>query len=132
MDIFEEAQKIEKSEFSKGIIKIKNRIINIQNVNITQNNIEIASVEDESKVWISISNKLLENKLNNILGDYKTRTSLIDMIVNRVSVCVIKRNKTFYIYSEISSCLGFFVNITTFMFFGFFYCTHILQNLPYL
>lgn len=54
------------------------------------------------------------------------------MIIYQVECPVLPKRINILYFSMDMSCTGTLCNITTFMFFGFFYCTHILQNLPYL
>ncbi len=60
--------------------------INIEAVySITESNIEISEEfekQEDYKTWVSISNKSLEKQTNTILEDYKTRTNLINNIVD--------------------------------------------------
>lgn len=54
---------------------------------ISKNNVEVSDETSEdstnNKIWASITNKSLENQTNEILKDYKLRTTLIDLIVKR-------------------------------------------------
>ena len=63
--------------------------INVKTVfNIKENKIEIKDnsegTQSDSKIWVCISNKLLEKQINSILKEYKTRTNVINTIVNEV------------------------------------------------
>lgn len=63
--------------------------ITIKNAfNIKANNIEINSdlknTESDNKIWVSISNKVLDKQISLILKDYKTRTTIIDTIITKV------------------------------------------------
>lgn len=63
--------------------------ITIKNAfNIKANNIEINSnlknTESDNKIWVSISNKVLDKQISLILKDYKNRTTIIDAIINKV------------------------------------------------
>lgn len=63
--------------------------INVKTVfNIKENKIEIKEnsegTQSDSKIWVCISNKLLEKQINSILKEYKTRTNVINTIVNEV------------------------------------------------
>lgn len=55
---------------------------------ITENNIQInfatGKVEKDSKMWAVISNKMMEKQINLILKEYKTRTNIIDTIINEI------------------------------------------------
>lgn len=69
----------EKTGIKKVVLK---DIFSINNGNIeVKDNTE--QVEKEYKSWVEISNKTLEKQSNTLLGDYKSRTKLIDAIVSR-------------------------------------------------
>lgn len=54
--------------------------INSGSIEVNDNTGEI---EEEYKLWVEISNKSLETQANALLGDYKSRTKLIDAIVSK-------------------------------------------------
>ena len=84
MDEVKEAKSISKNDYLNNNIKINNKNITIKSVGINQNSIEINNnLEEDYSLWVSINNNNLGNGLNNYLEDYKTRTDLIDMIVNK-------------------------------------------------
>lgn len=58
-------------------------IFSIDNGSIEVNDNIIEEVEEEYKLWVEISNKSLETQSNTLLGDYKSRTKLIDEIVSK-------------------------------------------------
>ena len=74
----EEAQIISKKDYDNKQLKINNTKVIIQNQtkssNIENNN--------NTKVWMEVTNNLLEASISNVIKDYKTRTELIDAIVN--------------------------------------------------
>lgn len=56
-------------------------------LNINNGNIEINSSTEkveEYKLWVEMSNEPIETYINTILGDYKSRTKLIDAIVTKL------------------------------------------------
>lgn len=84
MDEVKEAKSISKNDYLNNNLNINNKNITIKNVGINQNNIEINNdLEEDYSLWVSINNNHIGNKLNTYLEDYKTRTDLIDMIVNK-------------------------------------------------
>lgn len=79
-----EAFIINKNQYEIGTLNIGDKTIKIQKAIIIQNDIQInKSVNENSKTWVSISNNLLLNQTNNVLKDYKARTNLIDLIVDK-------------------------------------------------
>lgn len=89
----EKAETISIENYRNGsfdLIKNNNiKKINIKTVfNIKANKIEIKynseDTQSDSKIWVCISNKLLEEQINLILKEYKTRTNIINTIVNEV------------------------------------------------
>ena len=62
---------------------ILKNIFSIDNGSIEVNDNIIEEVEEEYKLWVEISNKSLETQSNTLLGDYKSRTKLIDEIVSK-------------------------------------------------
>lgn len=88
----EEAETISMDEYKSKQFDItkenETKKINIETVfSISENNIEISEEfekqEENHKTWVSISNKLLEKQTNSILEDYKSRTNLINIIVDK-------------------------------------------------
>jgi len=64
-------------------ISIINDIFDISNIGMLEVNEEnLNKVQNSAKVWTTISNKGLEKQSNKVIKDYKTRTLLIDNIVN--------------------------------------------------
>lgn len=64
--------------------------INIETVySVNETNIDVSESlekkEDNYKTWVSISNKLLEKQTNIILEDYRSRTNLINTIIDKVT-----------------------------------------------
>lgn len=58
-------------------------IFSIDDGSIAVNDNIREEVEEEYKLWVEISNKLLETQSNTLLCDYKSRTKLIDAIVSK-------------------------------------------------
>lgn len=84
MEERKEAIIISRTDYERRLFSIDNKNIKIKNAIINQNNIEITQdLSNQEKIWVSISNSLLLNQTNNALKDYKTRTNLIDLIVNK-------------------------------------------------
>lgn len=81
MEDRKQADIISKNDFQKGEFKIEEQIIKVQNINFS-GDFQNSNVEESLKVWGIISNRLFENQINNAIKDYKTRTELIDTIVN--------------------------------------------------
>lgn len=88
----EEAETISMDEYKNKQFDItkenETKKINIETVfSISESNIEISEEfekqEENHKTWVSISNKLLEKQTNSILEDYKSRTNLINIIVDK-------------------------------------------------
>lgn len=86
----QEATKISKDIYKNETFEIseeeKTKKITLKNIfSISEGNIEVkedeTNISEASKLWISISNKSLENQTNSLLEDYKSRTKLIDAIV---------------------------------------------------
>lgn len=87
-----EAVRIQKSDYESKNFEIVDDTgtteVIVKNIfNISKDNIELLeevnSSEVNNKIWASITNKSLENRTNEILKDYKLRTTLIDLIVKR-------------------------------------------------
>lgn len=87
-----EAVRIQKSDYESKTFQIVDDTgtteVIVKNIfNINKDNIELLeevnSSEVNNKIWASITNKSLENRTNEILKDYKLRTTLIDLIVKR-------------------------------------------------
>lgn len=81
-----EATKISKSDYNTGEFTILNNKVIIKDIfNSNQN--ELQTLPEECKVWAPISNSSITNQgnelLENILGDYKSRTTFIDLIVKK-------------------------------------------------
>ena len=75
---------ISKGDYAKKEFEINNKKIIIKNANINKNDIQMTNNEQENEnVWVSFTNKLVESQTDTILKDYKTRTNIIDMIVNK-------------------------------------------------
>lgn len=84
MEERKEAITISRADYESRLLSIDNKNIKIKNAIINQNNIEITKdLNNEEKIWVSIPNNLLLNQTNNALKDYKIRTNLIDLIVNK-------------------------------------------------
>lgn len=85
-----QTQKI-KSDFSQNMeltindnkIKVVNNLFNISSIGLLEINEEILNgAQQTSKIWATISNTNLNKQSNIIMQDYKTRTLLIDNIIN--------------------------------------------------
>ncbi len=85
-----EAIKIQKTDYDSKVFEISDdtgtRSVSLKNMfNITRNDIEVSEKTDDdesnNKIWVSITNSLLERQTNQILQDYKLRTNIIDLIV---------------------------------------------------
>jgi len=64
-------------------ISIINDIFDISNIGMLEVNEEnLNKVQNSAKVWTTISNKGIKKQSNKVIKDYKTRTLLIDNIVN--------------------------------------------------
>lgn len=84
MEERKEAITISRADYESRLLSVDNKNIKIKNAIINQNNIEITKdLNNEEKIWVSIPNNLLLNQTNNALKDYKIRTNLIDLIVNK-------------------------------------------------
>ncbi len=88
----DEAIKIQKSNYDNKSFEISDNIstkkIVLENIfNISKNNVEVSKEENNEEsndnIWASITNKSLENQTNEMLQDYKLRTTLIDLIVKK-------------------------------------------------
>lgn len=87
-----EALKITRDSYKTGSFNISETtgvkkivikdILNINNGNIEINN--SAEKAQEYKLWVEMSNKSIEAYINTLLGDYKSRTKLIDAIVTNL------------------------------------------------
>lgn len=87
-----QAIKIQKDNYQNKSFEISDDMetknIILKNIfTISKNNVEVSDkTNDDStsnKIWASITNKSLENQTNEILKDYRLRTTLIDLIVER-------------------------------------------------
>ena len=78
MEKRDEAITISKEEYNSKQLKIGNKKIIIQN----QTNID-SNENSNNKIWMSVTNTLLETPISNVIKDYKTRTKMIDSIVNK-------------------------------------------------
>lgn len=87
-----DAIKIQRNDYDNKLFEVADstgikKIILKDIFNVKNNDIEVSEEMDNKdetiRVWASISNKLLENQTNSILQDYKSRTILIDTIVNK-------------------------------------------------
>lgn len=93
------AKTISKADYNKNKFEIENKEISVQKLIINESNIEINNnSEENTKLWVDISNEYLEGQTNVVLKDYKTRTNLIDTIVyeaveNNINGIVIDFNK---------------------------------------
>lgn len=80
-----EATKISKDNYNTGKFTALNN--NVIMKNIFSNNNNETQTQEEYKVWTEISNASLENQgnelLENILSDYKERTTFIDLVVKK-------------------------------------------------
>lgn len=84
MEERKEAITISRADYERKLFSIDGKNIKIKNAIINQNNIEITKdLNNGEKIWVSIPNSLLLNQTNNALKDYKIRTNLIDLIVNK-------------------------------------------------
>ena len=113
--------------------KIKGDLISNKYVNVDGKNISIANdllkisslglldINDENlkqnekadEVWATISNNNLERQSNIIIGDYKTRTLLIDSIVNFVVKYDIKGiNINFYNIDNVQAFNRFILELS--------------------
>lgn len=88
-----EAKLISIDDYNNGSLELLNnntteQIIIKNAFNIKANNIEINSDlknrESNNKIWVSISNKVLDKQISLILKDYKNRTTIIDTIITKV------------------------------------------------
>ena len=81
-----EASKISKSDYNRGTFVLLNNKVIIKDIFIA-NGSQLENSEGLYKVWSPISNALISNQenelLENILGDYKSRTTFIDLIVKK-------------------------------------------------
>lgn len=89
----EKAETISIEDYKNGSFNLTDnnstKKVNVKTVfNIKENKIEIKDNseinQNDSKIWVCISNKLLEKQINSILKEYKTRTNVINTIVNEV------------------------------------------------
>lgn len=87
-----EAIKIQKNDYDNKYFEISDnnitKKVTVRNIfNINKNNVEVSeeinNSESDNKVWASITNKSLESRTNDLLKDYKLRTTLIDLIVKK-------------------------------------------------
>lgn len=87
-----EAIRIQRSDYNNKSFEISDnegtKKVTLKNIfNISKNNVEISEAANnngsDNKVWASVTNKSLENQTNEILQDYKLRTTLIDLIVKK-------------------------------------------------
>ena len=84
MEERKEAFIIKRNEYESGILNIEDKTIRIEKAIIAQNDIQMNKNENEgSKTWESISINLLLNQKNSVLKDYKIRTNLINLIVDK-------------------------------------------------
>ena len=84
MEERKEAITISRADYERKLFSIDGKNIKIKNAIINQNNIEFnKDLNNGEKIWVSIPNSLLLNQTNNALKDYKIRTNLIDLIVNK-------------------------------------------------
>ena len=82
MEKREEAKIISRNEYTDERIKIDGQNIKIKNIVYNGDN----TIEYGSKDWAVATNKLLESQMNSTIKDYKTRTELIDSLVNKVAI----------------------------------------------
>lgn len=76
-----QASIISKNDYQKKEFKIEEQKIKVQNINFSSD-FQGSNTEENIKMWGVISNRLFENQINEAIKDYKTRTELIDNIVN--------------------------------------------------
>lgn len=81
-----EAIKISRQDYNKGTFTVSNSNVILQDIfNSNQNELQLP--QEGYRVWSSISNDLITSQgnelLENILGDYKARTTFIDLIVKK-------------------------------------------------
>lgn len=72
---------ISKNDYQKKEFKIEEQKIKVQNINFSSD-FQGSNTEGNIKMWGVISNKFFENQINEVIKDYKTRTELIDNIVD--------------------------------------------------
>ena len=78
-----EALSISRQDYQKGEFNIDSQTIKVKNINFT-NTEENTTQNEKNKIWGSISNRFFESQINESIKDCKTRTNLIDEIVNNV------------------------------------------------
>jgi len=82
-----EAISISKNEYATGNFELNDRTgtkrIVLSNLFNTKEEKNTSNEELNTKKWVSITNKLLESQSNDVLNDYKLRTSFIDLIVDK-------------------------------------------------
>ncbi len=86
MENKEQATIISRDDYNNKSFEIENKKINIQSeIFILNDGMQMANdMEVNSRNWITLSNKSMENQLEIILNDYKTRTNLIDTLLNKI------------------------------------------------
>ncbi len=75
-----EAIKIQKSDYDKKSFNISD---SIGTKNIIVKDTFGPNEDKENRVWVSISNNEIANQINELIKDYKFRTELINLIVNK-------------------------------------------------
>ena len=76
-----EARVISKNDYQKRNFEIDGQKIKVQNINFSSD-FQNTNEKQNLKLWGIVSNRLFENQINEAVKDYKTRTELIDTIVN--------------------------------------------------
>ena len=84
----EEANKISRDDYNnKSFIVSNNKVIIRDTFGIKENDMQIGDANQADKIWAPISNTTITKEgndiLENILKDYKSRTTFIDLIVKK-------------------------------------------------
>ena len=82
MENRKEASVISKNDYQKRNFENDGQKIKVQNINF-DSDFQNDNEKQNSKIWGIVSNKLFENQINEAIKDYKTRTELIDTILNK-------------------------------------------------
>ena len=82
MEEKEEALIISKQDYQKNKIKLENKE-SVKIIDVFSENQENIETSDNIKLWTVVSNKPLEQKINDMIDDYKLRTELIDSILEK-------------------------------------------------
>lgn len=73
--------KIEKNSEMQNVILKQKYVIEDSNIELKE---DIKNVSENDKLWASISSDSTSSNIDETLGDYKTRTELIDKIIKEV------------------------------------------------